>query len=60
MDDMQMEHLARYCCWCGDDVDPQRWAIGYKYCLTCGEDVAVSVVLVEVEGREVQISTASL
>ena len=42
MDDMDMEHLARYCCWCGDDVDPQRWAIGYRYCLTCGEDVAVS------------------
>jgi len=26
-----------FCCWCGDDVPVQRWALGYRACLACGE-----------------------
>jgi hypothetical protein len=29
-----------YCSWCGDDVEPRRWALGYKVCLFCGEQAA--------------------
>jgi len=25
------------CTKCGDDVRPQRWALGFKLCLSCGE-----------------------
>ena len=28
------------CCWCGDDVEPARWALGYRVCLWCGEEQA--------------------
>jgi hypothetical protein len=28
------------CCWCGDDVEPRRWALGYRMCLFCGEEAA--------------------
>ena len=28
------------CCWCGDDVDPRRWLLGYRVCLFCGEEQA--------------------
>lgn len=29
-----------FCCWCGDDVEPARWALGYRVCLFCGEEQA--------------------
>ena len=29
-----------YCSYCGDDVEPRRWALGYKVCLFCGEEAA--------------------
>lgn len=25
------------CNWCGDDVHPMRWALGYRTCPVCGE-----------------------
>ena len=28
------------CCWCGDDVEPPRWELGYRVCLVCGEEQA--------------------
>jgi hypothetical protein len=28
------------CCWCGDDIEPARWALGYRVCLFCGEEAA--------------------
>jgi hypothetical protein len=28
------------CSWCGDDVDINRWTLGYHTCLPCGEEVA--------------------
>ena len=28
------------CSYCGDDVEPRRWALGYKVCLFCGEQAA--------------------
>ena len=28
------------CHICGDDVRPQRWALGYRLCLPCGEEQA--------------------
>ena len=31
-----------YCVKCSDDVNPNRWAIGFKTCLACGEAVARS------------------
>lgn len=27
-------------CLCGDEIEPARWALGYKKCLTCGEEAA--------------------
>jgi len=33
--------MSRNCCWCGDDVKPARWALGYRVCLMCGEEQAV-------------------
>jgi hypothetical protein len=24
-------------CHCGDDIDPRRYALGYRVCLPCGE-----------------------
>lgn len=32
--------LDLFCCWCGDDVHPKRWALGYRTCLPCGEKQA--------------------
>ena len=29
------------CCWCGDDVAPRRWEIGFRSCMACGELQAV-------------------
>jgi len=28
------------CCWCSDDIEPARWALGYRVCLFCGEEAA--------------------
>ena len=28
------------CNWCGEDVHPLRWTLGYKVCLQCGEEIA--------------------
>ena len=28
------------CTVCGDDIEPKRYAIGYKTCLMCGEEHA--------------------
>lgn len=30
----------KFCCFCGDDVVPGRWALGYRTCLRCGEQEA--------------------
>lgn len=30
----------KFCCWCGDDVEPRRWSLGYRCCLFCGEEIA--------------------
>lgn len=30
----------KFCMWCGDDVDPRRWSLGYRTCLICGEERA--------------------
>lgn len=29
-----------FCPICDDDIDPQRYALGYRLCLTCGDKVA--------------------
>jgi hypothetical protein len=29
-----------YCVWCGADVHPKRWALGYNLCLVCGDEQA--------------------
>ena len=29
------------CCWCGDDVEPRRWALGIRCCMACGESQAI-------------------
>jgi len=29
------------CCWCGDDVAPRRWGLGFRSCMACGELQAV-------------------
>ena len=29
-----------YCVKCGSDVNPNRWALGFKTCLSCGEALA--------------------
>ena len=28
---------GKVCVWCGADVHPKRWALGYNLCLVCGE-----------------------
>jgi hypothetical protein len=33
---------GRVCVWCGADVHPKRWALGYNLCLLCGEEQARS------------------
>ena len=30
------------CRMCGDEVDEERWELGYRVCLFCGEEVAVN------------------
>ena len=32
--------MTNTCRICGDDVRPQRWALGYRVCLLCGEEAA--------------------
>ena len=32
-----------YCINCSDDVNPRRWALGYKTCTACGERLARTV-----------------
>lgn len=27
----------KFCSWCGDDVEPRRWGLGYHTCMNCGE-----------------------
>lgn len=34
---------AKYCIVCSDDVNPRRWALGFKTCLACGERSAREV-----------------
>lgn len=34
---------AKYCIVCSDDVNPRRWALGFKTCLQCGERSARQV-----------------
>ena len=29
-----------HCSWCGKNVAPARWALGYTVCLHCGEEQA--------------------
>lgn len=29
-----------YCVSCSDDVNPRRWALGYKTCVVCGDKLA--------------------
>jgi len=29
------------CCWCGDNVAPRRWGLGFRSCMACGELQAV-------------------
>lgn len=29
-----------HCSWCGKNVAPARWALGYTVCLRCGEEQA--------------------
>lgn len=33
----------KYCIVCSEDVNPKRWALGFKTCLACGEKLAKSV-----------------
>lgn len=55
----------RNCCWCGDDVSPARWALGYRVCLFCGEEQAKQarigwcVVQEYGKGNYVYVSAAS-
>ena len=35
--------MTHYCINCSDDVNPNRWAIGFKTCLSCGEALARTV-----------------
>ena len=32
--------LFRSCKLCGEDIEPKRYALGYRVCLWCGEDEA--------------------
>ncbi len=32
--------MANYCRFCGDDINPQRYRLGYGSCLDCGERLA--------------------
>jgi hypothetical protein len=29
-----------YVCFCGDDIPPKRYALGYNTCLRCGDAIA--------------------
>jgi hypothetical protein len=35
------ERLELNCCWCGDNVAPRRWGLGFRSCMSCGELQAV-------------------
>lgn len=35
--------MTHYCITCSDDVNPNRWAIGFKTCLACGEALARTI-----------------
>jgi ribosomal protein L37AE/L43A len=35
--------MTHYCINCSDDVNPNRWNLGFKTCLTCGEAFARAV-----------------
>jgi ribosomal protein L37AE/L43A len=35
--------MTHYCINCSDDVNPNRWALGFKTCLSCGEALARAV-----------------
>ena len=28
-------------CHCGDEIEPKRWALGFRECLMCGERQAI-------------------
>jgi hypothetical protein len=32
---------SHYSCGCGNDIHPERAALGYKICLACGEKAAL-------------------
>jgi len=32
--------MERNCCWCGEEVNPNRWALGIRSCFVCGEEQA--------------------
>ena len=34
---------THYCINCSDDVNPNRWALGFKTCLCCGEILARTI-----------------
>jgi phosphoribosyl-dephospho-CoA transferase len=40
MDKKTYEQSVKPCLWCGDDVAPRRWGLGYRTCLWCGEEAA--------------------
>lgn len=37
------ETMSKYCVTCSGDVNPNRWALGYRTCLSCGEKSARQV-----------------
>ena len=37
----QVKH-HHHCRNCGDEVNINRWALGYKFCLPCGDEIAKS------------------
>ena len=35
-----VNNAVNQCKLCGDDIEPKRYALGYRVCLWCGEDEA--------------------
>jgi hypothetical protein len=35
-----MSKVLHHCRNCGDEIETQRWALGYKHCLVCGDILA--------------------
>lgn len=35
------QEQTKLCIWCGADVLPSRWILGYHTCLVCGEAEAI-------------------